>query len=152
MLHRMTTAAICRRVLALLFCQLMTLPTHPMPGLFVAVQYLIFHIHIVTRVTFLGCYFPIVNMVALHAHIHLLVPLVRKFGNFPGGCRLHCYYFRTKIRFMAFGKSADNSREKKPSRQTAVQYSFHLLPLSQNWRENPKSFFLLPLSSRKSTG
>jgi hypothetical protein len=109
MLHRMTTAAVSRCVLALLFCQLMTLPTHAMPGLFVAIQYLIFHIHIVTRVTFLGCHFPAVYMVAFHAHIHFLVPLMRKFSNLPGGCRLHCYYFRPEIRFMAFGKSVYNS-------------------------------------------
>jgi hypothetical protein len=54
-LHRMTTAAVSRCGLALFFCQLMTLPTHTVPGLFVVIQYLIFHIHIVTRITFLGC-------------------------------------------------------------------------------------------------
>jgi hypothetical protein len=151
-LHRMTTAAVSRCGLALFFCQLMTLPTHTVPGLFVVIQYLIFHIHIVTRITFLGCHFPSVNMVALHAHIHFLVPLVRKFSNLPGGCRLHCYYRRTEIRFMTFGKSVYNSCGKKPSGQAAEQYSFHLLPLSRNWLEKPNSFFLLLLSSRKSTG
>jgi len=151
-LHRMTTTAIGRCGIAFLFCQLMTLPAQTMSGLFVAIQYLVFHIHIVTRITLLGCHFPSVNMVALHAHIHFLMPPVRKFSNFPGGCRLHRYYFRPEVCFMAFGKTVYGTGKKKPYCQTADKFSFHLLPLCRNWMVKPKSVFLLPLSSRKSTG
>jgi hypothetical protein len=87
----MATAAIGRGGLAFFFCQLMTFPAQTMPGLFVTIKRLVFHIHIVTRITLLGCHFLSVNMVTLHTHIHFLVPPMREYRNFPGGCRLHRY-------------------------------------------------------------
>jgi hypothetical protein len=115
----MATAAIGRGGLAFFFCQLMTFPAQTMPGLLVTIKNLIFHIHIVTRITLLGSHLLSVKMVTLHAHIHFLVPPMRKFSNFPGVSRLHRYYFRPEISHMAFSETVYNTGEKEPYCQTA---------------------------------
>jgi len=148
----MTTAAVSRCFQTFLFCMFMAFPAQTMASLFVTVQYLVCHIHIVTRIALLGRHFSTVNMVAFHAYIHFLMLLVRECRYLPGGCRLHRYYFRSQISIMTLGKTATDTVAEKPYSQTADTLFFHLPPQWSNWMVKANSFFLLPLVSRKSTG
>ena len=118
----MAPAAIGGRGHTFFFDHLMTLTAETMAGLFIIIERLIIHLLIVTGITFLGCHFLSVDMMAFHAYIHFLVHPVGEFSNLPCCCRFHRNDFRPDIGVIAFGNTLAKSADQKHQEQTTDTY------------------------------